>query len=82
MRESRNQAPVAPLLSIRNLSIALPKGGDRPHAVRDIDFDIGAGNLAVLIAPQAHGDAGSGRRTNRVRHDRSTSGERTCCLQQ
>ena len=25
-----------PLLSIRNLSIALPAGGDRAHAVRDV----------------------------------------------
>jgi len=56
MRESRNQAPVAPLLSIRNLSIALPKGGDRPHAVRDIDFDIGAGELVCVV-----GESGSGK---------------------
>src|SRR5213595_2150876 len=46
----------APLLSIRNLSIALPKGGDRPYAVRDITFDIGAGELVCIV-----GESGSGK---------------------
>ncbi|WP_454766480.1 ABC transporter ATP-binding protein [Cupriavidus campinensis] len=45
-----------PLLSIRNLSIALPKGGDRPYAVRDITFDIGAGELVCIV-----GESGSGK---------------------
>ncbi|WP_454739359.1 ABC transporter ATP-binding protein [Cupriavidus necator] len=46
----------APLLSIRNLSIALPKGGDRRYAVRDITFDIGAGELVCIV-----GESGSGK---------------------
>lgn len=56
MQESRNHAPQVPLLSIRNLSIALPKGGDRPHAVRDINFEIGAGELVCIV-----GESGSGK---------------------
>nr|WP_315593104.1 ABC transporter ATP-binding protein [uncultured Cupriavidus sp.] len=53
MTESRNHAP---LLSIRDLSIALPKGGDRPYAVRDITFEIGAGELVCIV-----GESGSGK---------------------
>ncbi|QET06414.1 ABC transporter ATP-binding protein [Cupriavidus pauculus] len=56
MQASRNRASEAPLLSIRNLSIALPKGGDRPYAVRDIDFEIGAGELVCIV-----GESGSGK---------------------
>jgi peptide/nickel transport system ATP-binding protein len=46
----------APLLSIRGLSIALPAGGDRPHAVRDVSFDIDAGELVCIV-----GESGSGK---------------------
>ncbi|TWG88600.1 peptide/nickel transport system ATP-binding protein [Cupriavidus gilardii J11] len=46
----------APLLSIRNLSIALPRGGDRAYAVQDITFDIGAGELVCIV-----GESGSGK---------------------
>ncbi|MFJ4291071.1 ABC transporter ATP-binding protein [Cupriavidus sp. NPDC089707] len=53
MTESRDKAP---LLSIRNLSIALPKGGDRPYAVCDTTFDIGAGELVCIV-----GESGSGK---------------------
>ncbi|MHA7685664.1 ABC transporter ATP-binding protein [Cupriavidus sp. PET2-C1] len=56
MNEPRNHATLAPLLSIRNLSIALPKGGDRPFAVRGISFDIGAGELVCIV-----GESGSGK---------------------
>jgi ABC-type uncharacterized transport system ATPase subunit len=34
-----------PLLSIRDLSIALPAGGDRAHAVKDISYDLHAGEI-------------------------------------
>ncbi|OZI35107.1 ABC transporter ATP-binding protein [Bordetella genomosp. 10] len=46
----------APLLSIRDLTIALPAGGDRPHAVRDISFDIRAGEILCIV-----GESGSGK---------------------
>ncbi len=46
----------APLLSIRDLSIALPKGGDRPYAVRDISYDLHAGEILCIV-----GESGSGK---------------------
>ncbi len=44
------------VLSVRDLSITLPRGGDRPHAVRHISFDIHAGEVTCLI-----GESGSGK---------------------
>ena len=46
----------APLLSIRNLSIALPKGGDRPYAVHGVSYDIRAGEILCIV-----GESGSGK---------------------
>ena len=45
-----------PLLSIRNLSIALPAGGDRPYAVRDMSYDLHAGEILCIV-----GESGSGK---------------------
>ncbi|ARP95640.1 ABC transporter ATP-binding protein [Bordetella genomosp. 13] len=44
------------LLSIRNLSIALPAGGDRPYAVQDVSYDIHAGEILCIV-----GESGSGK---------------------
>ncbi len=49
-----NETP--PLLSIQNLSIALPKGGDRPYAVEDVSYDIHAGEILCIV-----GESGSGK---------------------
>ncbi|AOZ03847.1 ABC transporter ATP-binding protein [Cupriavidus sp. USMAHM13] len=46
----------APLLSIRDLSIALPAGGDRPYAVRDVSYDLHAGEILCIV-----GESGSGK---------------------
>lgn len=46
----------APLLSIRNLSIALPKGGDRPYAVQGLSYDIHPGQILCVV-----GESGSGK---------------------
>ncbi|ANY15709.1 ABC transporter ATP-binding protein [Bordetella pseudohinzii] len=46
----------APLLSVRNLTIALPAGGDRPYAVQDISYDIRAGEILCIV-----GESGSGK---------------------
>ncbi|KAF1020676.1 MAG: Glutathione import ATP-binding protein GsiA [Paracidovorax wautersii] len=56
MTSPRQTAPGAPLLSIRNLSIALPPGGDRRHAVHDISYDIHAGEILCIV-----GESGSGK---------------------
>ncbi len=45
-----------PLLSIQNLTIALPKGGDRPYAVEDVSYDIRAGEILCIV-----GESGSGK---------------------
>ena len=45
-----------PLLSIQNLSIALPSGGDRPFAVQDVSYDIHAGEILCIV-----GESGSGK---------------------
>jgi len=50
------QAPGAPLLSVRGLSIALPAGGDRPYAVSDVSYDIHAGEILCIV-----GESGSGK---------------------
>src|SRR5690606_34362811 len=44
------------LLSVRNLTIPLPSGGDRPYAVQDISFDIHAGEILCIV-----GESGSGK---------------------
>ncbi|HYG42953.1 MAG TPA: ABC transporter ATP-binding protein [Bordetella sp.] len=45
-----------PLLSVRNLTIALPSGSDRPYAVRDISYDVRAGEILCIV-----GESGSGK---------------------
>ncbi|RNF36325.1 ABC transporter ATP-binding protein [Paracoccus methylarcula] len=44
------------LLSIRDLTIALPEGADRDHAARDISFDLAPGEILCIV-----GESGSGK---------------------
>jgi peptide/nickel transport system ATP-binding protein len=44
------------LLDIRNLTIGLPPGGDRPHAVEDLSMSVEAGEIVCLV-----GASGSGK---------------------
>ncbi|HYD75048.1 ABC transporter ATP-binding protein [Ramlibacter sp.] len=46
----------APVLSVRDLTIALPAGGDRPNAVQGVGFDVHAGRTVCLL-----GESGSGK---------------------
>ncbi|MEL6207478.1 MAG: ABC transporter ATP-binding protein [Pseudomonadota bacterium] len=46
----------APILEIRNLSIALPRGGDRTHAVQDVSLKLHRGEILCVV-----GESGSGK---------------------
>ncbi|MFE3839073.1 ABC transporter ATP-binding protein [Pseudogemmobacter sonorensis] len=46
----------APVLSIRNLTVDLPKGGDRPHAVEDLSLTIAPREIVCIV-----GESGSGK---------------------
>jgi peptide/nickel transport system ATP-binding protein len=48
--------PAAPVLSIRNLAVSLPYGGDRLNAVQEISFDVWPGKIVCLL-----GESGSGK---------------------
>jgi peptide/nickel transport system ATP-binding protein len=45
-----------PVLLVKNLTISLPAGGDRPDAVQDISFDVPLGKIVCLL-----GESGSGK---------------------
>ncbi|MCG6657235.1 ABC transporter ATP-binding protein [Halomonas campisalis] len=45
-----------PLLSIRDLTIALPKGADRRYAVEDVSYDVERGEIMCVV-----GESGSGK---------------------
>ncbi len=45
-----------PILAVKNLTIALPSGGDRSTAVRDVSFTVGRGEILCLV-----GESGSGK---------------------
>jgi len=49
-------APSAPVLAIEGLTVALPKGSDRAHAIEDITFSVGAGEIVCVV-----GESGSGK---------------------
>jgi peptide/nickel transport system ATP-binding protein len=46
----------APILEVQDLSIALPKGGDRATAVQKVSFTVGRGEIVCLV-----GESGSGK---------------------
>lgn len=46
----------APVLSVRDLTVSLPSGGDRTEAVRNISFDVESGRVLCLL-----GESGSGK---------------------
>ncbi|MFO1196896.1 MAG: ABC transporter ATP-binding protein [Burkholderiaceae bacterium] len=46
----------APILDVDGLTIALPRGGDRPHAVAGVSFQVNPGEIVCLV-----GESGSGK---------------------
>jgi peptide/nickel transport system ATP-binding protein len=44
------------VLTVQQLTIALPKGADRPHAIQQISFDVRQGEIVCLL-----GESGSGK---------------------
>jgi ABC-type glutathione transport system ATPase component len=45
-----------PLLTVENLTVALPEGADRPHAIENISFTLAAGEILCIV-----GESGSGK---------------------
>ena len=51
-----NDTSSTPLLSLRHLTIALPKGADRDYAVEDVSYDVHRGEIMCVV-----GESGSGK---------------------
>ncbi len=51
-----NASAPAPLVRIEDLTIALPKGADRPHAVENLSLTLNAGEIVCVV-----GESGSGK---------------------
>jgi peptide/nickel transport system ATP-binding protein len=49
-------AEAAPVLAIEGLTVALPRGSDRAHAIEDIAFSVGRGEIVCVV-----GESGSGK---------------------
>jgi peptide/nickel transport system ATP-binding protein len=45
-----------PVLDVKNLTVAIKGGGDRPHAINDISFSVGASEIVCVV-----GESGSGK---------------------
>jgi len=50
------QAEAPPVVAIRDLTLALPAGGDRKHAVEGVSLDLTAGQILCVV-----GESGSGK---------------------
>jgi len=50
------QTPSDPLIAIRNLSVSLPPGAERPYAVEDVSFDLHHNEILCVV-----GESGSGK---------------------
>src|SRR5262245_919857 len=46
----------APVLDLKGLTVRLPRGSDRPHAIENITLSVGAGEIVCVV-----GESGSGK---------------------
>ncbi|MFV0294565.1 MAG: ABC transporter ATP-binding protein, partial [Hyphomicrobiaceae bacterium] len=53
---AENQGHTSPILTIENLSVALPRSGDRPYAIENASFEVGRGEIVCVV-----GESGSGK---------------------
>jgi len=51
-----HQDPDQLLLRVENLTVALPRGSDRPYATQNVSFDLRAGEILCIV-----GESGSGK---------------------
>ena len=56
MSDAMSDGLVGPILEVRDLTIALPSGGERASAVRKVSFSVGRGEILCLV-----GESGSGK---------------------
>lgn len=66
MSGTSNITPGTPLLEVRGLSVRLPSGADRQHAVRRLDLDISAGELVCLVGASGSGKSVAARAIMRL----------------
>ena len=50
------EAAAQPVLDIKGLTVRLPRGSDRAHAIENITFSVGAGEIVCVV-----GESGSGK---------------------
>jgi len=50
------QGPERPVLELRGVTVALPPGGDRAHAIEDVSFSVAKGEILCIV-----GESGSGK---------------------
>ena len=55
MQGSRDTG-TGPILELEGLTVALPKGGDRRHAIETVSFSVGRGEIVCVV-----GESGSGK---------------------
>ena len=56
MNQALSSMTGVPLLSVENLTIPLPAGMDRPHAVERLTYEVKAGEIVCVV-----GESGSGK---------------------
>ena len=50
------EAAAAPVLELKGLTVQLPRGSDRAHAIEKITLSVGAGEIVCVV-----GESGSGK---------------------